>query len=225
MTTWILMLAAVALAVLGFRQVGGWGKHGLGLSVLGILVVVSGFFVWREWSLESRLTEAVQELVSDPEVEVNCQGFFREFRLDNNLGEVGVDQEGNLSTRAELRGSVCSQLRSWIGSDKSNPTRDQVIAVHVLAHEAVHATGVRDEGRTECLAMQSDEELALLLGASPVQAVALADQYWTEVYPRMPGPYRPIECREDADLDESPGDGLWPGNRAATAGAATPEGR
>ena len=154
--------------------------------------------------LESQLTDAVRELMSDQAVEVNCQGFFREFRLDNNLGEVGVDQNGNLSTTAELRGSVCSELRSWLGSDKSNPTRDQVVAVHVLAHEAVHATGIRDEGRTECLAMQGDEQLALLLGASSVQAVALADQYWTDVYPRMPGAYRPIDCREDAALDESP---------------------
>lgn len=208
---WIVAVCLLVAAPLVVRHVTGRGRHLVAIAVLGVLAAVAGFFAWRTWALERDLTEAIRELTGNREIDVECQGVFRELRLDDNLGEVAFDGNGGLETTARLRGSVCSQLRSWMSSDKSNPTRDQVIAVHVLSHEAVHAIGVTDEARTECLAMQFDERLALLLGASGPQARALADRYWREVFPRMPPAYRGVECVPGGALDRSPSDGHWPG--------------
>ncbi len=208
---WILTAAAIGIVVLVGLQAAGRGRRPVSIGLLVVLAAASGFFWWRGRALESELTTAVRALTGDAAIHVECQGFWREFRLDNNLGEVAFDGAGGLSKKAELRGSVCSELRGWLGSDKSNPSRDQLIAVHVLSHEAMHALGTADEARTECLAMQFDERLALLLGASPDQARELADRYWREVFPRMPNQYRGVECRPDGGLDLSPGDDLWPG--------------
>ena len=208
----LVILGAVVLLMsfLAFRHLTNRGAHGISLSFLALICLVLGFFIWRTWRLETELTQAVQTLTADSEISVNCQGFLREFRLDNNLGEVAFDGKGGLSKTAELRSSVCGELRGWLGSEKSAPSRDQVVAVHVLSHEAVHASGVASEAHTECLAMQYDAQLAMLLGATAEHAEALATRYWYEVFPRMPNEYRAVDCYPNGPLDLTPDDDRWP---------------
>ena len=111
---------------------------------------------------------------------------------------------------AHLRRDTCNDLISWLLSDRDTPTTDQVAAVHVVVHEAMHVAGEYNEGIAECLAMQRDAEAAELLGASPEQARALAEQYYATVYPGMPADYRASGCAPDGPLDLSPGDGVFP---------------
>jgi hypothetical protein len=91
---------------------------------------------------------------------------------------------------ARLRADTCWSLATWIFSDHRSATQDQVIALHVVAHEAVHVAGERSEARTECVAMTWDARVAQNLGASPDLAVRMADTYRQDVYPRMPDDYR-----------------------------------
>jgi len=208
---WVLAAVLILIGYLALRHLTKRGRHGISLTFLAMVCLVFGFFIWRTWKLETELTRAVQTLTADSKITVNCQGFMREFRLDNNLGEVAFDGKGGLSKTAELRSSVCGELRDWLGSSKSEPSRDQVIAVHVLSHEAVHASGVASEARTECLAMQYDAQLAMLLGATSTQAEELASRYWYEIFPRMPNEYRATDCFPDGPLDLTPDDDIWPG--------------
>jgi hypothetical protein len=217
---WILCALAALLGYLGFRHVTDRGRHSVSMGLVALMVLGLGFFVWRGHVFESDLAVAIRSLTGDSTLEVECQGLLREFRLDNNLGEVAREANGELSNVAQLRRSVCSEIRGYIGSDKSGPSREQVIAVHVLSHEAVHASGVSGEGLTECLAMQYDTHLAELLGATQTQAVALADRYWREVFPRMPNGYRAVDCEPNGALDTTPGDDDWPGRAPAVAIAA-----
>ena len=175
-----------------------------------VLAAVPGWFVWQTMQLENELSEAVQVISGRPDATVNCQGFLRGFRLDNNLGEVQRSRDGTMSTQADLRDSVCDNISSYLDSDKSNPSLDQVIAVHVLTHEAMHVAGDANERTTECNAMQADKEMAMQLGATAEQAQALATRYAAEVYPRMPNGYKAPECREDGAWDHTPDDGVWP---------------
>ena len=91
---------------------------------------------------------------------------------------------------AVLRAGTCSDLAAWLRSDRSAPTLKQVMALHVLAHEAVHVAGVRSESVAECQAMQWHTRVAEYLGASPDVAARMAAIYRTQVFPHVPLEYR-----------------------------------
>lgn len=151
--------------------------------------------------LERRLASAASELVGT-KVEVRCQSFGGAFvDVGADLGYVVFGPDGKPEQRTLIKREQCADLSDYLSSDKQRPTRDQIVAVHVLTHEAIHMTGVRNEAQTECMAMQSDAETALLLGASPEAAGELAIAYWRDVYPWMPAAYRSEECAPGKALD------------------------
>ena len=169
------------------------------LAVLGAGMLVP---VVRHDRLESRLGEVATELVGAPAT-VRCQTAGEQF-VDAGpeagyvrYGPDGVPEQATLLKRAQ-----CKYLRSYLGSDKAQPSRGEVIAVHVLSHEARHMAGVTDEVRAECGAMQRDAWAAQLLGATPDQASRLARTYWRVVYPSMRSTYRSPECAAGGELDE-----------------------
>jgi len=84
------------------------------------------------------------------------------------------------------------------------------LAVHVLAHEAMHLRGIPDEAIAECYAMQHAPTLARELGASPMQAQQLAEFYWDTIYPGMPGEYTSSECVNGGRLDLNRESDVWP---------------
>jgi hypothetical protein len=86
-------------------------------------------------------------------------------------------------------------------------------ALAVLAHEAWHLRGVRDEGTTECYAFQTAVEIARRLGLSEDTARQMMRQQLTENALRSRGSaeYRvPPECRDGGRLDLNPGDSRFP---------------
>ncbi|GMA89212.1 hypothetical protein GCM10025868_44620 [Angustibacter aerolatus] len=112
---------------------------------------------------------------------------------------------------------------AYLGGDRSRPTRDQVVAVHVLTHETRHVAGVTTENAAECGAVQRDAVTARLLGATAEQAVALARSHWTTTYPRMPDAYRDGGCAPGARWTST-----WPrrpGRRSADDEPDGPGGR
>jgi len=86
-------------------------------------------------------------------------------------------------------------------------------AVAVLAHEAWHLRGEREEGTTECYALQSGVELGVRLGLSEGTARRLMRQQLTENALRGAGSleYRvPRECGDGGALDLDPGGSDFP---------------
>jgi hypothetical protein len=85
-------------------------------------------------------------------------------------------------------------------------------AVAVLAHEAWHLAGVRDEGTTECYALQSGVELGQRLGLDEDTARRMMRQQLVENAGRgaaseyVVGP----DCRDGGDLDRNPGSSAFP---------------
>ena len=87
------------------------------------------------------------------------------------------------------------------GETKSSRTAR---ALAVLAHEAWHLRGVRDEGATECYALQSGVELGERLGLSEGTAQRMMRQQLVENALRRGGSleYRvPPDCRDGGRLD------------------------
>jgi hypothetical protein len=159
--------------------------------------------------LEGRLAAAASELAGTS-VEVRCQSFGGAFvDVGADLGYVVFGADGRPEAWTLIKRQQCGDLSDYLRSDKKHPTRDQIIAVHVLTHETIHVMGVRDEAETECRAMQLDAGMAALLGASPQAAADLSIAYWRQIYPRMPDSYRSEECAAGGALDAGRPDAPW----------------
>jgi hypothetical protein len=86
-------------------------------------------------------------------------------------------------------------------------------SIAVLAHEAWHLRGVRNEGTTECYALQSGVELGQRLGLSERTARQMMRQQLAENALRggTTAEYRiPPECRDGGSLDLHPDSSSFP---------------
>jgi hypothetical protein len=157
-----------------------------------------------------RRLNAAASAVAGLEVTVHCQTVGEaSFDPGPELGYVRFGADGVPERHALLKWEPCRDLAAWLGSDRTQTNRDQLIAVHVLTHEAMHMAGATDEAITECRAMQRNADMARRLGADPTVARALAARYWREIYPAMPETYRSAECRPGGSLDERLPDPPW----------------
>jgi len=181
--------------------------------LIPLLLLPALFLSWQEWSFradQSRFSEVASQ-IAEREVTVECQRFSGAL-LDATAeaGYVEFDANGAPASTGRLERDTCNDLRHWLHSDKTSPTLDEVIAVHVLGHESYHLAGVRDEAETECSAMQRIDDVAQWLGSNPEQARSMAERYAVEVYPRMPDGYRSRDCVDGGTLDAAPDDPTWP---------------
>jgi hypothetical protein len=86
-------------------------------------------------------------------------------------------------------------------------------ALAVLAHEAWHLRGIRDEGTTECYALQSAVEIGRRFGLSEESARQMMRQRLSEnvLHRRGTPEYLvPAECRAGGSLDLNPDDPRFP---------------
>ncbi len=194
---------------LAVRQTQGH-RHRVAIALLLVPGLVLGWFEYED-RRAVQLMSHVASVLSRRPVSVNCQRYSGALvDLGSELGSVQFDENGFPADVTDLKYDACTNLRAWLGSDKKSPTLDQVIAVHVLAHESEHLAGVFNEAVAECNSVQTTERAALLLGATPAQARSLAVVYDTEVYPRMPDGYLSPDCRPGGSLDRHPDDPAWP---------------
>jgi hypothetical protein len=164
------------------------------VSLLAVLAVASAVPGVRRRSEEKRLSTVASTLVGH-RVAVHCQSIGQALAdVGSELGYVKYDEAGVPEPRTLLKRDPCGQLRRYYGGHRSSPSLDEVIAVHVLTHEAMHMKGLTSESEAECAAVQLDSTTAELLGASPDQARQLARTYWANVYPNMPDDYRNSSC-------------------------------
>jgi hypothetical protein len=76
--------------------------------------------------------------------------------------------------------------------------RLRVLALQTISHESQHLAGVQDEATAECNGMQRLAWFAEQLGASTEQGVAMARDYYRDVYLRVRRgtPYFRADCPE-----------------------------
>jgi hypothetical protein len=158
---------------------------------------------------ERRLGGAASVLAG-ARVAVRCQSFGGAFvDAGPELGYVRWRADGRPEPWTLIKRDQCRHLAAYARSDKRRPTRDQVVAVHVLTHEAMHLSGRLDEAVAECAAIQRDAHTARLLGAGDTDAAELAAAYWRNIYPLMPDGYRSSDCRSGGAMDERLADAPW----------------
>ena len=140
-----------------------------------------------------------------------------EIRCDESRRIVGAVQHADgvavVGGRvAYLTPEICFDLYR-IGSDDEAPFGRTARAIAVLAHESWHLRGERDEGRTECFALQSGVELGRRLGLSESTAERMMRQQLAENELRGQGALEylvPPDCRDGGSLDLDPGSSEFP---------------
>ncbi len=205
----LLALAAFLIVLVGRAFILGRPAR-ISIALVGILVIGLGYLEWDFRSSESLLSNATRA-ISPTSRGVTCQSFGGTWTYAGaELGHVNFDQNGTVDSTAFISYDTCNYLMAYMRSDRNNPTREQIIAVHVVSHEANHLRGEFNEATTDCRAMQNDSATAQRLGATPIQARRLALAYWISVYPDMPDAYRTDKCHEGGPLDSTPTDHIWP---------------
>lgn len=115
---------------------------------------------------------------------------------------------------AFLEPGVCKTLTAVVFDGDRRERAETAEAVLVLAHEAVHLGGERDEGVTECRALQEGVPLGVRLGLpedrarrmmASLYARSLAERAITRLTYQLPD-----GCRDGGDLDLDPDDGRFP---------------
>jgi hypothetical protein len=219
MLTWLaegLLLAAVVAATRWWlRRVDALGRRRPFPVFSVALLVVAGLGMLvpgvRHHQLEDRLAVVAGDLAGYSVV-VNCQTAGQEWvDAGAELGYVRYGRDGVPERATLIKHAQCTELSRYLRSHGDHADDGQVVAVHVLTHEAMHMAGITDEARAECLAVQRDAKTARLLGASPQEAANLARRYWREFYPRMSDTYRSSECRPGGQLDQASPDAPWIG--------------
>ena len=214
---WLGIVSFVGAALASVRwmltRVDTLGRHrSFPIFSVGVLIALgcAGMTPWvLRVRLESRLAAAASVIAGVP-VQVFCQSFGEAFvDTGSEYGYVEFGPDGVPERSTLIKRNQCNDLRSWIRSGGSAPTRESAVALHTLTHEAVHMSGVTSESETECIALQRDAEMARLLGATTEEAQALSFLYWQVVYPRMPADYRSADCRPGGPLDLRGADAPW----------------
>ncbi len=191
-------------------------RHAMGHKhpvLIPLLLLPALFLGWQEWGFradQERFSD-VASRIADRSVSIQCQRFSGALvDATAESGYVAFSADGTPADVGRLERDTCNNLRDWLHSDKANPTLEQVMAVHVLGHEAYHLAGIRNEAQTECEAMQRLDEVAVWLGATPEQARAIADRYHSDVYPHLSSSYRNSACVDGGTMDVAPDDPIWP---------------
>lgn len=171
-----------------------------GLVLLGLAASVPGA---KRHIEEGRLSRIASQLVGH-DVHVTCQSGAAAFvDAGSELGYVRYGADGVPEPRTLIKMAQCHDLDAYRSSDHAQPSEAQVVAVHVLTHEAMHMRGELNEAVAECEALQRDVFTAERLGATEPQARHLARYYWKIVYPRMPDDYVDGRCTPGGGLDEN----------------------
>jgi hypothetical protein len=165
------------------------GAIAIGLLMLSVLAVLGcAVPVLRDVRLERTLSLAARSIVGVP-VRVNCQSTGASMvDPSGDLGHVRFGPDGVPEREALLKRPQCRAIARWRDGGREDPDSEQVIALHVLTHEAMHMRGLVTESAAECAAVQRDAAMARALGGSPSEAALLARRYWLEVYPML------VEC-------------------------------
>lgn len=190
-----------------------------GAAVAAVLFAVAWRVDAREaWSSVPRAERARAEALYSAEagriarrpVRVRCDDEYAFTGAGTDAAGVAFIERGV----ALLQPSVCRTLRDLALGGDAGSVDDTAWAIAVLAHEAVHLAGVRDEGATECYALQEGVALGERLGLPPADAARLMRfQLDRNAAERSLGrlPYAlPAGCEDGGALDLRPDDPSFP---------------
>ncbi len=188
---------------------------GLGvIAALGLTIwIVESRTGWDSLAGDTRAAaverfSAEASRVAEKPVTIYCdesRDFVGAVQHTDGVAEVGGE-------RAYLTPEICFDLHRLAFESGLRGSRTGR-AIAVLAHEAWHLRGERDEGKTECYGLQSGVEIGRALGLSEGRARQLMRQQLAENALRGGATVEylvPPECRDGGSLDLDPNSTSFP---------------
>jgi hypothetical protein len=192
------------------------GQLAAGLAVIAVLAAVVWIAGGRGWAgLDAETRAEAGRLFSSEAARI--AGRPVTIRCDEAGDYVGAVQHADGvavvgGSLAYLTPERCYDLYRLAFRDEVTSGRT-ARALAVLAHEAWHLHGIRDEGVTECYALQSAVEIGVRLGLSEPTARQMMRQQLAENAlraRRSPEYLVPPECRAGGELDLDPSSSRFP---------------
>ncbi len=189
-----------------------------GLAVLGALAFVLLVLVPdRGWKgLDASERERTEARLSAEAGRI--AGHDARVRCDAEGEAVGIVQHADGlaevgGTNAYLTPAICFRLHRLAFDGDEGSFSQTARALAVLAHEAWHLRGERNEGIANCFAFQSGVELGARLGLSERTAARMMRQQLADnatVARAAPEYLVPADCRDGGRLDLDPGRSRFP---------------
>jgi hypothetical protein len=158
---------------------------------------------------EQRFTREAREIAGRA-VTVRCDDGYAFTGVGSDAAGVAFIPRG----LAFLEPGVCRTLYDITEGGGLDNREEAAFAVTVLAHEATHLRGIRNEATTECYALQEGTTLGTRLGISPGEAHELMqsqlDRDLGNRSVERLGYRLPAECRNGGALDLRPEDATFP---------------
>lgn len=188
-------------------------------------VAALGFYVgpYRDKEQDEERLAKIAGVIAGRDVGIACPGTLATLtEISAHDGSVAFTPDGRPTDEAKLSSRTCSRLRAFLsgeiagldclaaGATCPKAVEDAAVAVNVLSHEAWHLAGERNESVAQCYALQSNEDTAIGLGATPAEARAIADFVVRRVQPVLPPDYKTAACRDGGPLDLDPARTGWP---------------
>jgi hypothetical protein len=199
----------------------------IGRAVLLLAALACGALVLHVHRVDAarnaRYGEIASEIAGRP-VEVRCPGFWaRLLEASPNEGLVPVEN-GRVGDHTDLSVEICDALDDVVGGRAGDALaclhapapvcrrRLDAVAfgVEALTHESWHLRGFLDEAQTECYTLQTSWQTGVRLGLPTAEALALADYFRRELYPRMEAVYHGAACVPGGPWDLHPETPAWP---------------
>ena len=175
------------------------------IAALGI-----GWLNWHHAKVaeQQNVYGLIASALAGRDVHVHCQSSVAAaFDTSGEAGTVQFDAAGRPADSTNLMHGVCDAL-SHFKADLSTPQFQCVVqnvacddrsfqdvqAVHTLAHESAHLSGLESESQAECRALQTTAFVAQRLGADDLQANAVAQYAYRHLYPNLPAEYQSAGC-------------------------------
>lgn len=190
----------------------------------GIIIAVALFVVAlrvderQSWSslapaeraqAEQRFTREASIIAARP-VTIRCDEGYAFTGVGSDAAGVAFIRSGI----AYLSPSVCRTLEEITRGGAPAGREDAAFAITVLAHEATHLRGIRNEAVAECYALQEGTKLGTRLGLEHSEAhdlmKAQLDRDLADRSVARLGYRLPAECRDGGALDLRPDDPSFP---------------
>ena len=158
---------------------------------------------------ERRYTAEASRIAGKP-VTVRCDDSYAFTGVGSDAAGIAFIPRG----LAFLQPTICRSLYRITFEDRVGARDDAAFAITVLAHEATHLRGLRNEAETECYALQEGVTLGERLGLDAATARALMraqrDRDLSDASIQRLDYRLPAGCRSGGSLDLRPNDPTFP---------------
>ena len=177
-------------------------KFDLKVGICLFFTIYFSYIPVSKFIFENKIEKAINKAIGRNTI-FSCQGLFDSMFNYQVLGFIEVNKN-----KIYLTYSTCHFLKSYV-EDPNDVNMSEVMAVHVLTHEAVHASGILNEAKTDCIAFQKNHKMFYALGTSKKKSEALA----IKAFEKIPDPrlkdYYSDECKPGGELDQKYPDAVW----------------